>query len=215
MRYKDTKEEAIQGNQSSQPIPISFRNDISKSTSSSSQRFAKDQTDSDDDFVMINNEDADHGLNLSIIEDYDGTSLGLNRSFFQSSSSTKHLLPVTVGSPPASIQAVSTTEAFSELLRKWVVKTKISIAIIGSQGVGKNFLANSLLEATFQDGHFDSSNTIPSASSPTEGPLDKDFFLVEEDEEFSSNMAVEVSCLTEIFKFSYVFLNSARISPSL
>lgn len=62
-------------------------------------------------------------------------------------------IPLLVGSPPGltPVQAASSAEAFTEWLKHWLVQTKINIGVVGSRGVGKSFLANTLLESTFED----------------------------------------------------------------
>jgi len=63
-------------------------------------------------------------------------------------------------------------DELTNLLHEWIwVKTKLCITILGEKGVGKSFLANTLLEATFQNYHQNSAY-----SSFTS--LDKDFFLI-------------------------------------
>lgn len=43
-------------------------------------------------------------------------------------------------------------EGITDLVREWIwVQTKLTITLLGDKGVGKAFLANTLLEATFQD----------------------------------------------------------------
>jgi predicted GTPase len=49
-------------------------------------------------------------------------------------------------------QNFNSKEGITDLVREWIwVQTKLSITLLGDKGVGKAFLANTLLEATFQD----------------------------------------------------------------
>ncbi|PRP85377.1 hypothetical protein PROFUN_07085 [Planoprotostelium fungivorum] len=62
-------------------------------------------------------------------------------------------IPVSIGSPPGlnPVRAATSAEAFTDWLRHWLTQTKINIGIVGSGGVGKSFLANILLESTFEE----------------------------------------------------------------
>lgn len=77
---------------------------------------------------------------------------------------------------------VTPGDELSEMLREWVfVKTHVSFAVVGARGVGKNFLTNVLLEATFQDTHSspdeEGSSPIPIASAS----IDTGFFLIDDE----------------------------------
>jgi hypothetical protein len=76
---------------------------------------------------------------------------------------------------------VTPGDELSEMLREWVfVKTHVSFAVVGARGVGKNFLTNVLLEATFQDTHSSpetASSPIPIASAS----IDTGFFLIDDE----------------------------------
>ena len=93
-------------------------------------------------------------------------------------------------------------ENLADLLKEWIwVKTQVSIAVIGERAVGKSFLVNSLLDATFQDTHLaDDTKTkvlpvgqkssasvattrtaILPSSSKRSSTLDQGFYLVNPD----------------------------------
>ncbi len=81
----------------------------------------------------------------------------------------------------------------TDILREWIfVKTRLSITIIGEKGIGKSFLVNTLLEASFQDVEAHSSHSS----------LDKDFFLVALGEKkghnYESMVRVYVICSADI-----------------
>lgn len=64
----------------------------------------------------------------------------------------------------------------SGMLREWIwVKTKFSICVLGEKGVGKSFLVNALLEATFQD----LVQSSPNSSLKSTNNLEDDFFMID------------------------------------
>jgi GTPase SAR1 family protein len=72
---------------------------------------------------------------------------------------------------------ISNPNNLSGMLREWIwVKTKFSICVLGEKGVGKSFLVNTLLEATFQD--LVSSSPNNSVKSVTNN-LEDDFFMID------------------------------------
>ncbi len=78
--------------------------------------------------------------------------------------------------------------SLSESLQEYIFRVPTSVTILGDHGVGKSFLANLLLESTFQDSHGEEKGGRSS-------PIDS-FYLIEESKEpesaNSSNLDINV-----------------------
>lgn len=81
------------------------------------------------------------------------------------------------------------------LFREWIwIKQNVSVAMVGERGVGKSFLINSLLEATFQDNHTQKTLTTTTTTNKPVAPnatvggdLDSDFCLIPDDSNDNSH----------------------------
>eukprot|EP01117_Protostelium_nocturnum_P014775 TRINITY_DN5656_c0_g1_i1.p1 TRINITY_DN5656_c0_g1~~TRINITY_DN5656_c0_g1_i1.p1 ORF type:complete len:1811 (+),score=620.32 TRINITY_DN5656_c0_g1_i1:378-5810(+) len=116
-------------------------------------------------------------------------------------------IPTLIGSPPgvSTVQPASSAGVFSEWLRQSLSKSTIGIGLMGPKGVGKSFLANVLLESSFQD--LPDADMMRSSSSnhSRDGRGAAEFWLMDQDE---SQMMMEdsgatVHTMDESFATSY------------